>query len=58
VDFIISFFFSALCLDSNGNPISTNPFEKPNDCDNFYQVSRFGCLLKWHIKKHTSHFRE
>jgi len=26
------------CLDSNGQPTSTDPFQKPGDCDNFYQV--------------------
>ncbi|XP_078487915.1 chondroitin proteoglycan 2-like isoform X3 [Ciona intestinalis] len=28
-----------LCMDSDGKPISSDPFEKPGDCDNFYQVS-------------------
>ena len=26
------------CVDKDGNPISSDPFEKPEDCDNFYQV--------------------
>ena len=25
------------CTGSNGQPISTDPFEKPGDCLNFYQ---------------------
>nr|XP_026694530.1 chitin-binding domain protein cbd-1-like isoform X3 [Ciona intestinalis] len=28
-----------LCMDSDGKPISSDPFEKPEDCDNFYQCS-------------------
>ena len=31
-------FYAAECLDSEGNPISGDPFEKENDCDHFYQV--------------------
>nr|XP_026694521.1 chitin-binding domain protein cbd-1-like isoform X3 [Ciona intestinalis] len=31
--------FDKLCMDSDGKPISSNPFEKPGDCDNFYQCS-------------------
>ena len=26
------------CVDEKGNPISSNPFEKPDDCSHFYQV--------------------
>ena len=26
------------CVDEKGNPISSDPFEKPDDCTNFYQV--------------------
>jgi len=33
-----SIIFSDKCLDSNGQPTSTDPFQKPGDCDNFYQV--------------------
>ena len=29
---------SEKCQDKHGNPISTGPFEKPGDCDHFYQV--------------------
>ena len=32
------FFIIAKCLDSNGNPISSLPFEYPGDCSRFYQV--------------------
>ncbi|CAK8672918.1 unnamed protein product [Clavelina lepadiformis] len=31
--------FDDECLDANGKPVSGNPFEKPGDCDNFYQAS-------------------
>ncbi|XP_076822021.1 uncharacterized protein LOC143468590 [Clavelina lepadiformis] len=31
--------FDDECLDANGKPVSGNPFEKPGDCDNFYQCS-------------------
>jgi len=34
-------FFTVDCLDSEGNPISGDPFEKENDCDHFYQVKTF-----------------
>jgi len=33
-----SILLSDKCLDSNGQPTSTDPFQKPGDCDNFYQV--------------------
>lgn len=35
----INEFVADECLDADGNPISTGPFEKPDDCDNFLQVS-------------------
>ena len=31
------------CVDSDGNPISGKPFEIPNDCSGFYQVSTVWC---------------
>ena len=41
--FVTKTFVADLCLDADGNPISTGPFEKPGDCDNFYQVSTCYC---------------
>ena len=29
--------FDGECVDENGKPLSTDPFEKPGDCSNFYQ---------------------
>ena len=30
-------FSDSECVGASGEPLSTAPFEKPGDCDNFYQ---------------------
>jgi hypothetical protein len=32
------------CVDEEGNAISGKPFQNPDDCGSFYQVSLFSCL--------------